>query len=211
MNAMMEIYDRRRQFFNDHAGKWLDTWYKDPATGRHDKHEKDFQRLFSLLPLKKGDRVLDAGCGVGVLVPFILEKISESGILYELDYAEKMIEINRRMHKGGNIRFIIYDVEKVPLADCSCDFVVCFSSFPHFHDRKRALTNLVRIMKPQGILAIAHFASAEKINNHHHSCSAVMHDHLPDREQMNFLMNEAKLHIDLFVDESSFYCVLARK
>ena len=82
-----EIYRTRKQFFNDHAEKWLDMWYRDPATGQYDKHEKDFERLFSLLPLKPGDHVLDTGCGTGVLVPFILERITKTGILYELDFA----------------------------------------------------------------------------------------------------------------------------
>ncbi|MBA4396132.1 MAG: hypothetical protein C0394_01890, partial [Syntrophus sp. (in: bacteria)] len=82
-----EIYRTRKQFFNDRAASWRDMLYKNPETGHHDKHEKDFERLFSLLPLKRGDHVLDAGCGAGVLVPYILGRITETGILYELDFA----------------------------------------------------------------------------------------------------------------------------
>jgi cyclopropane fatty-acyl-phospholipid synthase-like methyltransferase len=74
-----EIYRARKKFFNDQAERWLGMWYKDPATGRYDKHEKDFERLFSLLPLKPGDQVLDAGCGTGVLAPFILDRITSKG------------------------------------------------------------------------------------------------------------------------------------
>ena len=137
-----EIYRTRKQFFNDHAEMWRDMWYKDPATGRHDKHEKDFDRLFSLLPLKPGDHVLDVGCGPGVLVPLILERITETGILYELDFADKMIETNRRLHGGENIRFILADAENAALDDASCDVVICFSCFPHFHDKGKAMTTL---------------------------------------------------------------------
>lgn len=206
-----EIYRTRKNFFNDHAESWRDMWYKDPATGRHDKHEKDFDRLFSLLPLKRGDRVLDVGCGSGVLVPSILERITSTGILYELDFADKMIETNRSLHEGDNIRFILADAENVPLDDASCDVVICFSCFPHFHDKEKAMTTLSRILKPRGIFAVSHFDSSEGINKHHGSCHAVMHDHLPDEAAMRALLQTEALDIDVFIDEPGFYCILARK
>jgi demethylmenaquinone methyltransferase/2-methoxy-6-polyprenyl-1,4-benzoquinol methylase len=206
-----EIFRERKQFFNDHAENWLGMWYKDHATGRYDKHKKDFERLFSLLPLKLGDHVLDAGCGTGVLVPFILDRITETGILYEMDYAEKMIETNRRLHDGGNIRFILADAENAALDDASCDVVICFSCFPHFQDKGKAMTTLSRLLKPGGVFAVSHFDSSEGIKKHHESCHAVMHDHLPDEVAMRALLQAAGLGIDLFIDEPGFYCVVARK
>ena len=206
-----EICRVRKQFFNNHAEKWRDMWYKDPATGCYDKHHEDFERLFSLLPLKRGEHVLDAGCGSGVLVPFILERITETGILYELDYAEKMIETNRSQHTGKNIRFIIAAVENMPLDDASCDVVICFSCFPHFHDKGKAMAALSRILKPRGIFAVSHFDSSEGINKHHGSCHAVMHDHLPNEEAMRALFQKADLKIEMFFDEPGFYFIIAKK
>ena len=206
-----EIYRTRKQFFNDHAESWRDMWYKDPATGRHDKHEKDFDRLFSLLPLKPGNRVLDVGCGPGVLVPLILERITETGILYESDFADKMIETNRSLHEGDNIRFILADAENVPLDDASCDVVICFSCFPHFHDKGKVMKTLSRLLKPRGVFAVSHFDSSEGINKHHGSCHAVMHDLLPDKAAMRTLLQTVALGIDVFIDEPGFYCIIARK
>ncbi|HUL19929.1 MAG TPA: methyltransferase domain-containing protein [Thermodesulfobacteriota bacterium] len=206
-----EIYRTRKQFFNDHAEKWLDMWYRDPATGQYDKHEKDFERLFSLLPLKPGDHVLDTGCGTGVLVPFILERITKTGILYELDFAEKMIEVNRSLHTRDNIRFIVADAENAPLDDVSCDVIICFSCFPHFHVKERALTMLSRILKPRGTFVVSHFNSSEEIKKHHGSCHAVMHDHLPDETAMRTLFQKVDLNIEVFTDEPGFYCIIARK
>jgi len=206
-----EIYRTRKQFFNDHAEMWRDMWYKDPATGHYDKHENDFDRLFALLRLKPGDHVLDVGCGPGVLVPLILERITETGILYELDFADKMIETNRRLHGGENIRFILADAENAALDDASCDVVICFSCFPHFHDKEKAMTTLSRLLKPRGVFAVSHFDSSEGINKHHGSCHAVMHDHLPDEAAMRALLQTEALGIDVFIDEPGFYCILARK
>jgi demethylmenaquinone methyltransferase/2-methoxy-6-polyprenyl-1,4-benzoquinol methylase len=205
------IYQERKDFFDEHAEGWLDMCYRNPETGRLDKHQKDFERLFSLLPLTPGDRVLDAGCGSGVLVPFILERITDSGILYELDFSEKMIETNQRRHAAGNIRFILSEVEKAPLDEAACDMVICFSCFPHFNDKQKAMARLTRILKPNGVFVISHFDSAEGLNRHHESCHAVKHDHMPDEAGMRQLFQDAHLDIMAFVDEPGFYCILAMK
>jgi ubiquinone/menaquinone biosynthesis C-methylase UbiE len=206
-----EIYRMRKQFFNDSAEGWLDTWYKNPGTGQYDRHQLDFNRLFSLVSLKPGDRVLDAGCGSGILAPMVLERITQTGILYELDFAEKMIEVNKHLHKEENIRFLIADAAEAPLEDESCDAILCFSCFPHFHDKERVIRTLSRILKHGGTFVVAHFNSSEGINRHHESCHAVMHDRLPVQSEMRALFQNAALSIDFFIDEPGYYCIIATK
>ena len=206
-----EIYRTRKQFFNDKAESWLDMFYKNPDTGSYDRHQQNFERLFSLVPLIRGCRVLDAGCGSGILVPSILTKIGESGMLYELDFAEKMIAENKRLHREGNIRFIVADAAETPLEAETCDVVFCFACFPHFQDKEKVMRCLSRILKPGGTFVIAHFESSEGIKRHHEACPAVAHDLLPTENEMRSLFQKAALSIDLFVDEQGFYCVRAKK
>ncbi len=206
-----DAYRARRDFFNRHAAQWCDTWYKDIKTGRYDKHARDFERLFSILPLKAGDCVLDVGCGTGVLVPYILEVITEKGKLYELDCADRMLEVNKGLNRADNVRFILADAEDAPLDDGTCDAIICFSCFPHFYDMKKAMATLSRILKPGAVLTVSHFASSDELNRHHRSCHAVMHDHLPDKTAMYSLFQTAGLPIGLFIDEPGFYCITARK
>ncbi|HOV90903.1 MAG TPA: class I SAM-dependent methyltransferase [Syntrophorhabdaceae bacterium] len=206
-----DINTRRKDFFNEHAEKWQDMFYKDKTTGRYDKHKRDFDRLFSLIPIKEGDTVLDVGCGTGILVPFILNYIKEKGVLYELDYAKRMLQINKKMHKDDNIIFILADAEDAPFAYGSCDLIICFSCFPHLHDKRKATKILADILKDDGFFIISHFDSSDGINRHHSTCNAVMHDRLPDKEEMFNIFHESGIEILNFIDEQGFYFIMGKK
>ncbi len=131
-----EIYRTRKEFFDRMAESWQDMRYRNPDTGQYDRHRKDFERLFALIPLRPGDRVLDAGCGSGILAPMVLERITSAGLLYEVDFAPKMIEKNRNLNKNENIRFMVEDVAVAPLESDYFDVVICFSAFPHFDHKE---------------------------------------------------------------------------
>ncbi len=210
-NRADEIYRMRKEFFNSRAESWLDMLYRNPDTGQYDLHQRNFERLFTLIPLKPGDRVLDVGCGSGVLVPMLLERITATGVLYELDFAEKMIEENQNRHKNENIRFIVADIVHAPLASAFFDAVICFSAFPHFDDKQKAMLAMSRALKDKGVLVLAHFSSSAELNRHHASLPEVMHDLLPAESEMRALFHAAGLTIDLFLDEPGFYCIRAKK
>jgi len=206
-----DICRMRKEFFNSKAECWLDMLYRNPDTGQYDLHREGFERLFALAPLKPGGRVLDAGCGSGVLVPMVLERIKPAGLLYELDFAEKMIEENRNLHRNENVRFIVGDVASAPLESEFFDTVICFAAFPHFDDKDKAMLAMSRALKSGGVLVIAHFSSSEELNRHHGACPAVMHDHLPPESEMRGFFHAAGLDIDLFLDEPGFYFIRAKK
>ncbi len=209
MNMTPEkLYEARKTFFNERAENWLGMWYKNQETGEYNRYEKEFGRLFSLVPIKDGDHVLDVGCGSGVLAPYILERIWDNGVLYELDYAEKMIAVNKRLHNDKRIRFLVSDIVDVPLESNSCDLVMCFSCFPHFEGKEQAMRAMVRVLKKDGWLAVAHFDSSEELNNHHRKTSGpVMHDKLPDEKAMKKLFVNSGLKTEKFIDESGFYLI----
>jgi demethylmenaquinone methyltransferase/2-methoxy-6-polyprenyl-1,4-benzoquinol methylase len=206
-----EMYEKRKQFFNDHAEKWLDMWYRDETSGRYDAHAAGFARLFAALPLAQGQSVCDIGCGPGVLVPYILERIGPSGLLYEIDVAEKMIDVNRKLHPEPNIRFIADDIANRPVPEASCHAAICFSCFPHFQDKPGALAAVAHALTSGGFLAIAHFDSAHAINNRHAKHPAVAHDTLPGEQEMRIMVETAGFCVLSFIDEDGFYLLTAEK
>lgn len=204
--------ERRKAFFNERAEKWMDMWYHDPAARSRNRFEREFKRLFSPVSLRKNDVILDVGCGSGVLVPYILRRLGPKGRLYEVDYADKMMEVNRRLHTDPRIMFYVADVNALPLPKESCNGIFCFSCFPHFQDKPRAMCGMAAVLKTGGWLLLAHFDSPEALNQHHASSHlAVKHDRMPDEAAMRTLFTGAGLTIIRHVNEDGFYAVLAKR
>lgn len=203
------IVDVKNKFFNDHAEKWYDMCYKDLKTGLN-KHQNKFERLFSLLQLKPGSKVLDVGCGSGILVPFIFKDI-KNGILHELDSSEKMIEVNKKQNTQNNIKFIIADIEAASLENEYYDVIICFSCFPHFHNKQKTLNKIYNLLKENGIVVICNFKSTKELNKLHASHLAVKHDIMPNKKTMEKLLLNSNLNIKYFIEEDEFYYIMSKK
>ncbi|MFO7869898.1 MAG: methyltransferase domain-containing protein [Kiritimatiellia bacterium] len=202
---------KRREFFNEQAEQWLDMWYRDEASGKYSRYDREFDRLLDMSALKPGDAVLDLGCGSGVMVPCILDRVGPGGRLEEVDYAEKMIEVNRRLHDDPRVKFTVASVERLVVPDGSFDVAFCFSCFPHFQRKSESLAVIRRSLKPGGRLVISHFDSAEAINDHHSKHKSVMHDRLPGETEMRRLLSDTGFFIERFLDKTGFYCVCATR
>ena len=71
------------------------------------------------------------------------------------------------------------------------DAIVCYSTFPHFHDKPLALRNMHDLLRKGGKVFICHTASRDHINNIHLNIPG-FEDHLiPGYEEMVSLMIEA--------------------
>jgi len=203
--------DDRKQFFNDRAENWTENCYPEHVQGTGRETEKKINRLLSLIPFQTGDTVADLGCGTGILVHPLLERIGKDGHLIEIDYAEEMVRVNQQNNAGERISFLAEDVMNLSLDTASCNVALAFSCFPHFDDQQKALEEINRILCPGGILAVAHFDSSEELNNFHQSTHpAVMSDKLPDPNTLARMAEETGFEILQGFEEPGFYFVSAR-
>jgi ubiquinone/menaquinone biosynthesis C-methylase UbiE len=132
--------------------------------------EKDFSKLENMaknLYIQTGSKVLDVGTGTGIFIPFLLQKIGDKGELFCLDSAERMLEKARKKNFNGNIEYVCSDISNTQLGDEIFDVVVCYSSFPHFRDKAKALVEIKRLLKKGGRLFICHTSSRVSINEIH--------------------------------------------
>ncbi|WP_321492083.1 class I SAM-dependent methyltransferase [uncultured Desulfobacter sp.] len=208
MNALNA---QRKQFFNQRAETWLDNHYKNPDTDLHDRYADRIRTIVSFLGLGPDSRILDAGCGSGVLVPYLLEHLSDKGRLIEMDFSDQMILANRNRHTDERISFICCDAAQMKFETQSLDAVICFAAFPHFSDPEQVLNRMSKSLRPQGRLVIGHLMSSSQLAAHHHSHTPVSRDRLPEKETMFEWITGSGLDIDVFKDEPGLYLLAAVK
>ena len=191
-----------RAYFNQKAASW------DETTAEKDTAKLD--RMAKRLKIKPGSIVLDVGTGTGVFIPFLLRKIGEDGRIIALDIAERMLGRARAKGFNGNIDYLCAGVTNIPLRNEIFDVIVCYSSFPHFQDKSRALTEMSRVIKEGGRLLICHTSSRAKINEIHRQIPAVENDIIPDEGEMQSLLSLTGF-VDIKIDDSESYLASARK
>lgn len=165
------------------AGLWRDFTREDTPK---------LQRLTAVLRLAPGMTLLEPGCGTGRLTAALLKHVSPGGTIIANDISPRMIAIARQRRLGKSVRWHLKPVENVPLPPASIDRVICFQSFPHFHHKAAALRLFRAALKPDGLLAIVHFAGRRKINRIHRNAPyPIRRDLIPTPRRMETLLTAA--------------------
>ena len=104
---------------------------------------------------KKGDKVLDFGCGNGRLLEFLGKK----GIEYTgIDISAKLLKEAQNQFRGPGIEFQkISGLDSLPLEDNSFNVIYAIAVFHHLPSRemrKKMAAELYRILKPEGTIVI---------------------------------------------------------
>ncbi|MEJ2740224.1 MAG: methyltransferase domain-containing protein [Dehalococcoidia bacterium] len=169
-----------RSYFNGMA----DIWDENIA-------EKDTGKLNSMverLHISPGSTVLDIGSGTGVFIPYLMDRIGANGSLTALDFAEDMLMRCKTKHSNRDVEYLHADAMLLPLTEKSFDMVVCYSCFPHFADKVKALSEIYRVLKKQGRVHICHTSSRDQINTIHRGIPVVSNDLIPDEDEMKRIM-----------------------
>ncbi|EGY80680.1 class I SAM-dependent methyltransferase [Peptoniphilus indolicus] len=193
----------QREFFNSMAEKW-DSFCK------HDN--KKIIEILNLLEIKPSDKVLDVGTGTGILIPFLLERVGKGGEVCAVDISEKMIEVAMKKYAASNLTFKNEDILDCDLNTRYYDKVICYSMFPHFEDKKKAIEKLRKYLNENGKLIICHSQSREAINNLHKDSSIVVEkDILPKMEILENYFIGANYKVLKKVDSEEMFVVIAKK
>ena len=106
-----------------------------------------------------GKRVLDVGCGPGNLLVAISADIPELLVGVDVDAIFLRVgrtEIEKLIEKSAMTPALLRAaLPTLPFADASFDLVTCFLVMPHVPDDRVALTELARVLKLGGTLAIS--------------------------------------------------------
>ena len=109
-----------------------------------------------LMPLlQPGMDLLDLGCGPGSITLGLAQAVWP-GEVTGLDQNPEQVELARRAAVDArtfNARFVTGDALDLPFPDSSLDAVHCHGFLMHSPSIKEQLTEIVRVLKPGGILA----------------------------------------------------------
>ena len=120
------------------------------GNGVHTKHKHIRYHDFFINNIGPGSRVLDVGCGSGVLSYDIAEKVPDVNVC-GIDIYEDYINIAKRDFKHKNIRYICGDaLEKLP--DEEYDIIILSNVLEHIEHRVDFLKKLNKIFSPEKFL-----------------------------------------------------------
>ncbi len=192
-----------RAYFNEKAAIWDENISEKDST--------KLEVMAARLNIKPGSMVLDVGTGTGVFLPYLLSNIGNKGKIVALDFAEEMLKKTLAKSFKGNIDYLQADITRIPLHDNIFDSVVCYSSFPHFQDKPKALIEIKRVLNPGGSLFICHTSSRIEINHIHNQIEIMDKDILPDSKEMGSLLFVAGFTSIKVEDNINSYLASAEK
>lgn len=112
--------------------------------------------VLSFLDNLSGGRILDVGCGPGMMA----EPCTQRGFIYTgLDISEKMIdECRRRYHNTASANFCVGRIQNLPFEDDFFDALLCMGALEYVRAEQQddAMAEMIRVTKPGGLLIISH-------------------------------------------------------
>ena len=129
---------------------------KDENIERFERYMKKYPDLYAknadivkenIVKEIKKPKILDLGCGPGLLVS-TLEKKNLKGEIFGVDISEKMLKIAKT--NTLNSTFLQGSAEKIPIDDCFADVLVSRFSLPYWKNPNICFKEIYRVVKPGG-------------------------------------------------------------
>ncbi len=116
---------------------------------------RDVESILRDVGVKKGQTVLDYGCGIGSFTFPASKIVGKNGMVYGLDIHPMIIKIIEKKVKRKAISNIktIQSKRETNLPDKSIDFVFLYDVLPFIKDKEKLIRELHRILKSDGILS----------------------------------------------------------
>lgn len=141
-DPMVEFFDRRAADYDQEYGHETPGGYALRIRRR---------KVLELLD-QPGGTVLDVGCGPAVMTKDLLERGCK---FWGVDPSSKMIEIcRRRFPEREDVRFLQQNALDLCLPVNFFDAVLCIGVIDSLKDARRAIREMVRVLKPGGTLII---------------------------------------------------------
>lgn len=122
----------------------------DGINSKTNSYMRRFEEGFAMLPVKDGDRVLDAGCGTGNGICYFGTRRKISGIGVEVSAAMLTFAEKKVKELGLPFQLFKQDVETMTGYDGEFDAALSFEVLEHTPSPKRYIEQVHRMLKPGG-------------------------------------------------------------
>ncbi len=119
-------------------------------------------RLVAFIDLTDINKVLEIGCGAGAIAAHLSNKYQMDVIGTDLD--PEMIAMARKYHETReNLSFAEADATKLPFVNDEFDLVISVKVLHHIGDWRGALTEIGRVLKPNGLFLFDDLAGSRLV------------------------------------------------
>jgi SAM-dependent methyltransferase len=115
--------------------------------------EPELRRLIASVGLSPGMRILDAGCGTGEALPWLLDEVEPSGTVVGIDLASAHVDA-ARSYASARIEVLQGDLLTARLPPASFDFIWCVNTINHLHDPIHGVKRLATLLRPHARIAL---------------------------------------------------------
>jgi ubiquinone/menaquinone biosynthesis C-methylase UbiE len=139
--------------------------YFATVANRWDRMREDFfdetiaDSIVKASDIKQDSTVVDVGCGTGFLTQHVAMRTQHVGKIVGVDLSPSMLQTAKdnlaKLGLLGSVEFRVGDAEKLPLDDCFAHAVVGNMILHHCPRPKRAISEMTRVLKQGGKLAVA--------------------------------------------------------
>lgn len=195
----------KRDYFNRLAEEW------DSLPAPPDAAQRAESFLRAVVPAGCR-RVLDVGCGTGILAGLLVTNWPSIACLVELDLAEQMLRRGRSKRHDTRTCYVCADALAPPFRENAFDLAICYNAIPHFESLRSGLRALLGCLRPGGVLAVGHMMDSAAVSALHASIGGpVARDTLPPADVLSAELGSLGARTLRSEEDASHYLVLVEK